>query len=703
MNNEKVTNFFLTLFYIFIIGGIAVGGYYFFDIQTKRNSEINLKEESIDLKNGDTYKIEIDKNQKNSEITWESSNSELVSVDSNGKLTVDEKGSGTVTITATTQDGQQDFVEVKVEPVEQNIKVTGIKLDKNSLTMKYGQKTKIAATVFPTNASNKQISWSSSNPALVEVDEKGNLITKENISGEVIITALTIDGNYQATTKVKVEPVTTVKKVTNVKINETTGTLKYGDKKKLTVSITPKNATNKNVRWNSSDTSLVTIDNNGNLKVVGNRNGEAIITVTTVDGNYKATTKVKVAAIKVNAIKLNKTSLTLKYGESAKVTATISPSNAANKNITWTSSNPALVKVDNDGTIKVIANISGKVTVTAKTQDGAKTAKVTVTTKKTNIKTTGIKLNASSGTVYLNSNNKSVTLTATVSPSNATNKAVTWSSNNTSVATVSNGTVTAQGQGTAIISATTENGGHVAKYTITVKKKVIVVVTASQGARMNDYLKSYTSANGYKYTISDKSLKYVYKSGSGFDYQLGEGYNGAKKFINDNYSSKKKYTDISLFFTLTGNSVRKSTCKQIENNTTNPTYTEIAQGYSTKVSELSGSGYTIQGYVISHAPLQSKHKDASKHFIVYSTNPAACDAGKRSGWKYLLSNEKMISVIKDYPNLKFVDNFSNFIKVKSRKDKTFTWLRTYTTTDSLHWDEATTIDYMTMAFNTSGM
>ena len=791
MNNDKIANLFLTFFYLFLIGIIAGGGYYYFNIQKERNKMI-FQEEQLGLTYGDNYSIDVKEEVKKSDVDWQSSNPNLVSVDSNGKISVNENKDGNAIITATTKDGKQSSVKVevketkvehvtgieisnnnitlkygntaklnvnvypfnasnkniiwtssnpslvevngsgtiraksnkngeatitaktydggytakanvKVQWVDTSIKVSGVNINQSEQTIKYGQKIKLTATVSPSNATNKKVTWTSSNPSLIDIDSSGNIITKNNIDGNVIITAKTQDGSFTDQIKVNVTAVKTVHKVTGIKINETVSTLKYGNTKKLTATIYPSNATNKVVSWTSNNTSLVTVDASGNIKVVGNKTGTAIITVTTADGGFKSSVNVNVAAIKVTGLTLNKTSATLNYGASTKVTATVSPSNAANKNVTWTSSNPSLVTVDASGNIKAVSNTNGTAVITAKTQDGSFTKTVTITTKKITINPTGIKLNASNGTVYLNASNKTVKLTATVSPSNATNKNVTWASSNTNVATVSGGTVTAKGQGTANITATTASGGFVATYKITVKKKVIVVVTASQGVRMNKWFTSYKSSKGYSYSMSGKTLKYVYKSGSGFDFQLGEGFTGAKKFINDTYSSKKKYTEISLFFTLTGNSVRLSTCNQITNNKTDPSYTAIAKGYNDSVNALINSGYSVKGYVISHAPLQSKHPDASKHHIVYSTKSNACDAGKRSGWKYVLSNEKAQSVLKNYPNLTFVDNFSNFIKVKSRADRTFTWLRNYTTTDALHWDEATTKDYMTMAFNTAGM
>ena len=355
-----------------------------------------------------------------------------------------------------------------------------------------------------------------------------------------------------------------------------------------------------------------------------------------------------------------------------------------------------------DTTTKKPNTSTNKDTTTKK--PNTSTSKDTTSTKPNTNKTisvTGVKLNLSSGTLYSNSSNKIVNLIATIYPSNATNKSLTWSSSNTTVASVdSNGRVTAKNPGISTISVVTADGKYKATYTLIVKEKVIIFITASAGKRMNDWFKNYTSTKKYNYSISSKTLKYVYESGSGFDYQVGEGLNLAKTYIKSNYESIKPYVEINMFFTLTGNSVKTSTCDEI---TTSTLYNTYATNYNTAVNSVKKEGYNVKGFIVSHSPLQSKHPNASNYNIVYSTNEKACSRGYRSGWKYYLSNERMKSVLKNYSNLTFVDNFSNFIIVADKNKKTFTWLRNYTTDDGLHWDQATTIDYMTHLLEEAGM
>ncbi len=182
----------------------------------------------------------------------------------------------------------------------------------------------------------------------------------------------------------------------------------------------------------------------------------------TVVASNSVTVVVSNATVSVTGVSLNKTSVTLTEGETMTLTATVSPTNATNKAVSWSSSNTSVATVDSTG--KVTAKAEGTATITVKTSDGSKKATCAVTVKAKSVAVTGIGINKAK--VYLEAG-KSETLTATVSPSNATNKSVTWSSNNTGVATVdSNGKVTAKSRGVATITAKTNDGSKAVNATI---------------------------------------------------------------------------------------------------------------------------------------------------------------------------------------------------------------------------------------------
>jgi len=155
--------------------------------------------------------------------------------------------------------------------------------------------------------------------------------------------------------------------VTGVTLNKASTTLTVGDTETLTATLAPDNATNKAVTWKSSDEEVATVDNTGKVTAVDA--GEATITVTTADGSKTATCVVTVT-IPVTGVTLNKSSINLYLGKSETdtLTATMAPDNATDKTVTWTSSDPTVVEVE-DGVVTALK--SGAATITATAADGS--------------------------------------------------------------------------------------------------------------------------------------------------------------------------------------------------------------------------------------------------------------------------------------------------------------------------------------------
>ena len=171
---------------------------------------------------------------------------------------------------------------------------------------------------------------------------------------------------------------TVIYKVTGVSLNKTSTELTVGQSETLTATITPDNATNKNVTWSSDNQNVATVDANGNVTAVGA--GTAQITVTTADGSFTDTCQVTInaATVSVTGVTLDKAELTLTEGNSEALVATITPDNAANKTVTWTSSNPSVATVNN-GVVTAVG--AGEATITVTTADGGFTAECTVTVR----------------------------------------------------------------------------------------------------------------------------------------------------------------------------------------------------------------------------------------------------------------------------------------------------------------------------------
>ena len=390
--------------------------------------------------------------------------------------------------------------DIKLEAKWVELKpVSGVKLDRTEITLGVGGKSKLVATITPQNVKDDSVTWSSSNSEIVSVDAEGNITALK--AGTATITVKTNEGGFTA--KVKVVVKKDVVNVEGIEINKTSLTLNANETATLTATVKPSNATNKKLIWSSSDAKVATVTNG---KVTAKKAGTATITVTTEDGNFSVKCVVTVKEIKVTGVELNKTSLNLNVGNSATLTATVKPSNATNKKLIWSSSNTSVATVSNG---KVTAKAEGTATITVKTDDGSFTATCVVTVKKVNV--TGVTLNKTSATLEVG---KTLTLTATVKPSDATNKKVTWTSSDTSVATVSNGKVTAKKSGTTTITVTTEDGSYKATCVITVKEK-----PASYAMT----LKIHKDLEG---KVSQLEVVSVTKNGSAFNDFVGITYNG---------------------------------------------------------------------------------------------------------------------------------------------------------------------------------
>ena len=254
-----------------------------------------------------------------------------------------------------------------------NIAVTGVTLSPTTATLNVGGTQQLTPTVLPSNATNKTVTYSSSNTSIVTVNTTG-LITAV-ATGSATITVTTQDGTKTATCAVTVNTPNVA--VTSVSLSPTTATLTVGGTQQLTPTVLPSNATNKNVTYSSSNTAIATVNTTGLITSVAA--GTATITVTTQDGSKTATCTVTVNTpnIAVTSVSLSPITATLTVGGTQQLTPTILPSNATNKTVTYSSSNTAIATVSTTGLITAVA--SGSATITVTTQDGAKTANCVVT------------------------------------------------------------------------------------------------------------------------------------------------------------------------------------------------------------------------------------------------------------------------------------------------------------------------------------
>ena len=389
-------------------------------------------------------------------IIWASSNEAAVTV-KDGKVTAIKEGESTVAAKA-----GDKTASCKVIVKKKVIAVGSIELNKTELILVEGESETLTATVKPDDATDKSVSWKSTDESIATVDNNGKVIAVKE--GETTITATA--GEKSATCKVVVQKKVTA--VESVELSEELLELVEGDSGTLTAIVKPDDATDKTVTWTSSNADVATVKDG---VVTAIKEGEA--TITAKAGDQSASCKVVVSKkiISVESVVLNKTELTLVEGESEILSATVLPEDATDKSVSWESSDTAIATVDYDG--KVTAIKEGEALITAKAGDKTASCKVTVQSKVIAVKS--IELNES--VLYLYEGD-TATLTATVKPDNATDKTVTWTSSNPSIVTVdSDGQVKAMSKGSATITA--KAGDVSATCAITVQAVTIAVTGVS--------------------------------------------------------------------------------------------------------------------------------------------------------------------------------------------------------------------------------
>ncbi|MGG0656980.1 Ig-like domain-containing protein [Rummeliibacillus pycnus] len=331
---------------------------------------------------------------------------------------------------------------------------SSIVLNSNDISIQKGNTFTLKSTIVPSDAQNQEVTWKSNNTNIATVSETGEVKGVSAGKTSIVVTSV---ANPSVTSQVNV----TVTPIlpTKISVNKTSLHIANGQKYLVKATVAPTNAENKKVKWTTSNAKIATVSSEG--LITAKANGNAVISATAV-GNEKLVTTIKVN-VSTKTVKANKSSLTLVSGKSSTVKAIVSPSDATQKSVTWSTSNSKIASVSSKGTIK--AKKPGTVTITAKAKS-AKSAKIKVVVKAP-VQAKSVSINKTNFTLGKGS---SAQLVAAIKPSNTTYKKISWSSSNSKIVKVDqNGKVTAVGLGTATIKAKTVNG----KYK-TVKVKVVL-------------------------------------------------------------------------------------------------------------------------------------------------------------------------------------------------------------------------------------
>ena len=277
-------------------------------------------------------------NADNKKVAWSSDKTDVATVDGAGRVTAVKAGEAVVTVT--TEDGGKTAT-CKVTVKAKAVGVTEVTLDRAELTLTEGEAETLTATVRPDNADNRKVTWSSDKTEVATVDGAGKVTAVK--AGEAVVTVMTEDGGKTASCKVTVKAKAVG--VTEVTLDRAELTLTEGEAETLTATVRPDNADNRKVTWSSDKTEVATVDGAG--KVTAVKAGEAVVTVMTEDGGKTASCKVTVKAkvVPVTGADVKPWSVTIGANSTTKLTCTVAPSNATNRNVRWESDNPSVAKV----------------------------------------------------------------------------------------------------------------------------------------------------------------------------------------------------------------------------------------------------------------------------------------------------------------------------------------------------------------------
>ncbi len=402
---------------------------------------ITLSKSEISVKKGTEFWLNatiLPETADNKKVTWSSSDTTLATVDQDGKVTT--LAVGTVTIACVSQDnGTAAYCIVDItEPV------TGLTLNTYYQEMVSGTKFVIVPTVLPIDAPNKSVTYTSSDTEIATVDSNGIVTALKGGDCEIIVT--TVESNLSAKCTIKVKEYVTSVEIsgnpTNLNVNKTVA---------LSVAVGSESASNKNVIWSSSNTSLATVDQSG--KVTGVKPGNVVITATAADGSGVSDSVVIRVINPVTSISLDHTKVTIYVGDTIGISATVNPANASIKGLTWTSDDETIAKVYSDGDVEGIA--PGRTIVHATSNDGNKVVASCTVIVKASVPASTISINSTEITML---KGKTRNLTARIYPTN-TRENIRWESSDTSVVTVdANGKIITVGAGQAEITAYSSNG-----------------------------------------------------------------------------------------------------------------------------------------------------------------------------------------------------------------------------------------------------
>lgn len=547
------------------------------------------------------YQLEIDKPELN--VTWESSNQDLLEIDNNGLIRTKDVAEGMVEITASYGDIKA-VVSIYVKaPETQYIPVSSVNIGVQELEfdMLAGEQLHLTSEVLPDNATNKTVIWEVSDTSLATIDENGVLTANgENKSGKVTVTAKA--GNQTDSVEITINSRDQVIPVQEVKITGSAEIMRGQEPVQFVAEVIPSDATFNEVTWKSSDEWVAVVDETGKVSASdkpGAYSGTAEITATA--GGVSSTFEVTVKEVPVEQVKItgyeNVTvngKTTLGIHDILQLQASILPADASCQDILWTSSNMEVALVDANGRVEN-GNQTGSVTITAAAVDKSnqpcgEKASVSIDVEfvpnGTEIQVSEIKIK---GYDEMGVEGQ-VTFKAEFFPANATDNKVTWSSNNDTAVSIEQDIITGDAVITALAEAenvviTAAAGDKTAEYTIKEIRKVLHGYEQDENGVYLIYNRQGFS-NSF-YDIENKSFKLM----TDLDFrgvetkhagEIFEGtFDGNGHIIREykiDYSSSGSYGFVSILGGTIMNVVFDTPVIRLRNITHRETYTGVVAG-----------------------------------------------------------------------------------------------------------------------------
>jgi len=315
----------------------------------------------------------------NKAVTWTSSDTRIAAVGGSGaSVTVTGAGAGEVTITVKTADG--GFTDTCLVTVQDGrVAVTGVSLDKTTMALVPGGAGVLTAKIWPSEASNLGVSWSSSDESRVKVKGTGpTAVVTAVLAGAATITAKTSDGNFTASCAVTVGDYTVP--VTGISLGNASLEVLYNATGTLTATLTPSNAPT-DVSWTSSAIGVATVSGTGTTCTITPVAAGAT-TITAAAGGKTAACAVTIRVIPATGMTLPATQEISIKSKTAPISVTLQPSNATDRVVDWKSSAASIVTVSGTGVTAALTPVAlGTATITATIGSLRATCEVTVADK----------------------------------------------------------------------------------------------------------------------------------------------------------------------------------------------------------------------------------------------------------------------------------------------------------------------------------